>query len=1514
MSSSSSSSSRRSHDVYPMTVDEVEFFRKYRSDLVLRGINMPNRIGPQTIREQARQFIVDERDDMDGYQREISRANHAFPSENRMVHLLKVIRSLKPGYRTSTDLRGVPLGYLCARLAQSERHSNVLQGLYLSGVLRDFSTYLIDSDPSHGGNKTVYRTVDQLHVKEFPLWKVDSFDPQDRDVLYGRSANMSFEKYLEECIATKGGSDLNCFFLWESCSIARRNHAPLYLERNVFVTRTAGLSHIITRSFETTFEYGDMKYYVFIPDGLDNCFHSAVSYAYLKRYEQIFSGTRDEAFYEPGNQEEFLFESSIGDAGGDILMSPYQVKVEFIEQLLEDIEKIRLNGNNSDLPNPRGGRTKDVRRRQRVTQHGFSMYEMNRRADLLVKMGSIVPLVYRVNGSGSYPYIKNYCTANQKKGESSFLVDDLFDFVSIFLMTDTGHILDPSKHKQYVTSSVGASASSDQPNPVSGLLHAIAIYPTIMENTFKTYEEQKAFVEELEKRILLPFMDAMYTESTYCIGGESYDPAEVKRIMHEIVEIQNERYDRSLTNTLIFHTKKEQKKGSLSRQQKRYIQMRASSEQGGIHAPTDSLVIAYDIETVYNDIVDESEMKRRVWEPFHHDPSILASGDLLPIDSQIPFCVQWAPLNLKDTPSYAARKNKIDVTVRVENYTSPDIMFHPPLSDGVTHISDIILQNVRVVYGDFMLGKCVNDFLLEVARFVDQHQYRTAYCYAHNGVTFDSYIILHYSLFPVKKILKTNRGILSMSIAVPVGEDGTKSVTIHFRDTRVHIAGSLKNICKSFKVPPEWIKLDFPITMVNSRNCYHPDVLRITEPYAVNDVLCLAFIVKKLNESIMESEWEPSDIYDTRPPIVQFLTCMSMVKAATLNHFRKTFGSDDRIACHAVDLPSIRHWIQEATMGGRVGAYARSYASPFWAQIHSAFLRDDISELQSLYQSVVSEKQCMRVLDVTSLYPFAQSHFPLPTGELRYVRAAECARIIDEVYCSRCFDRRTLCEQHRNTTLDPNNPNCKNPFVIVLVHNLSVDPESRNSSIRNMCGRKLYKTGGLEYSLETPEEIMHRLGHEEQRSIQAYTHVDLYWMHVQGYTFDILCGIGWSTSYAYSDFIKPAFLKRIEAKKTGNKIQSEMLKLLYNSAFGVTTQRDICESSFITNLPENLRYRCVTDTELIQHLLQNNSAHVGPDEELDESITFPSGQTYFKKRKKKHINEFYGEQSPMHIGAAIMAYSRHVMNLVMFQCAPNLISYTDTDSVCIAEHEACHIDEKSPGLICDRDDAYMGTYKNDHNEGPHNEPNHDARVVLSLIGTKKVKVHVTLNPKGEIKIFNTFKGLNPANHMPGEKDTMHSDYVEKMITDTLFCIGLLGTAPDVTVTHWKRDLAHGISISDHPQMSKSDTYLGHSQGTRFALTPQGPIEMFIPFGHPVDREGGDLVPIRNTTNGSMADDPRRLTALCAAWKFSNPDKILNDMLEFSEKYYKHWKKKNILDDPEFISIIEIFNKAAATPY
>lgn len=570
-------------------------------------------------------------------------------------------------------------------------------------------------------------------------------------------------------------------------------------------------------------------------------------------------------------------------------------------------------------------------------------------------------------------------------------------------------------------------------------------------------------------------------------------------------------------------------------------------------------------------------------------------------------------------------------------------------------------------------------------------------------------------------------------------------------------------------------------------------------------------------------------------------------------------------------------------------------------------MKGDQAGLSQTYENMVLDQACMRVLDVTSLYPFAQSHSPLPTGELRFISARECRDVIDSVYCENCFASRTLCPRHRDTTLSDDNPNCKHPFAIVLVHKISVKEETRQASVRNMCGRKLHKSGGLEYSLETPEEIMSRLGEYEQRSVQSYTHIDLFWMERQGFTFEIICGIGWKTSYIYSEFIKPAFYKRIEAKKSGNKVLSELLKLMYNSAYGVTTQRDILESSFITTLPTHLQDRCVSDQDVVKHLLKNCAKNIGPDEELDESITFPSGQTYIKKSKKKHINEFYGEQSPMHIGAAILAHSRHIMNLVMFQYNPTLMTYTDTDSICIAECVAASPEMAHTGLICDRDDAFMGTFKNDHNEGPRGEPNSGARVVLSFIGTKKVKMHVTLNPKGEVKIYNTFKGLNPANHLPGEKGHMHPDFVDKIITDTLIHIGLLGGAPDVSVTHWKRDLAHGVHISDHPQVSRSETYLGHSQGSRIAIAPQGVTEMFVPFGHPINRSS-DFIPYIEYPSQVMRDDKRRLSALCDAWCFSDSETIVSDMLLFSEKYYAKAHERSQMDDPEYVEYVKIFDQ------
>jgi len=44
----------------------------------------------------------------------------------------------------------------------------------------------------------------------------------------------------------------------------------------------------------------------------------------------------------------------------------------------------------------------------------------------------------------------------------------------------------------------------------------------------------------------------------------------------------------------------------------------------------------------------------------------------------------------------------------------------------------------------------------------------------------------------------------------------------------------------------------------------------------------------------------------------------------------------------------------------------------------------------------------------------------------------------------------------------------------------------------------------------------------------------------------------------------------------------------------------------------------------------------------------PNGQNIFQKKKKEHLSEFFASQSPMQIGAAILSWSRHIANLVMF--------------------------------------------------------------------------------------------------------------------------------------------------------------------------------------------------------------------------------------------------------------------------
>jgi hypothetical protein len=362
---------------------------------------------------------------------------------------------------------------------------------------------------------------------------------------------------------------------------------------------------------------------------------------------------------------------------------------------------------------------------------------------------------------------------------------------------------------------------------------------------------------------------------------------------------------------------------------------------------------------------------------------------------------------------------------------------------------------------------------------------------------------------------------------------------------------------------------------------------------------------------------------------------------------------------------------------------------------------------------------------------------------------------------------------------------------------------------------------GLVYSLETMEEIIQRNGGKKViGEFTCMTNVDLYWARRQGFDFEVVGGFGFGVSMVYADLIGPAFEQRIQAKKDGNKLLSNFLKLNYNGAFGVTAQNDITDGSSIITLPEPLRDFNVLDDECKGAIAA--AKVVDASEYLTgESILLPSGQTYVKKKKFQHVAEYYCAHSPNHIGAAVLSYARHIMNLIMFNYDAEDSLYTDTDSDDVCERVA--EDLKRRGVINDSSSAPLGTLKNDHGEGNGTEP----RVFLSLFGAKKVKMHVTLNEEGEVRVFNTFKGFNPA--IPSG---MNPAYAEMVMAHSLVDIGETFTSNPVEVTSWKRDFEvnGGVQIGEHMQHMDIETYIGDCRGTVVRETDFGMVEYFIPHG------------------------------------------------------------------------------------
>lgn len=1225
----------------------------------------------------------------------------------------------------------------------------------------------------------------------------------------GRLLAFNLRTYVDMVTRASGGSDRSFLLFGEMSYITKRfevfhnRNNPVSVRRARSI-RTAGIRQVLLEDYSEEFQHREgtksMFTRVFIPGGIRNCFLACVRWAYVQscREEKSIAGL--ESMELAQDYDMLTTSDSIFEFDEDSCFKR-------IDTILERV--LRRRAKQRDI--------EDVRDYMKRYKNGFPTVELNQICALLYFEYGVEVFYWRIDSEGRWFDVVDF---------PSDVIEPAPRKLCLFQLDDQGYVLNIQQAKKEIEEEVLNSGLED--GSLGHMTHAIAVFPPpsyFIESKELSLRrtERKRFKEALDLKTS-SYFKTIYDRMFYD-GNITYEN------LAQLVQFQNHRYRLKETRTLIFDLPSFTAPKTPDPKRLCFGNVPAK----GVNTSRDALllakmnereyprvwVFAYDLETVRN----RADIQHMVYHPFRKTVLDIESYDLN--DCQIPFSFQYVGVNVDDTGNFFRRK--------IEENIKP--LVYPC---GHPRYECYLTEKPTTVYGEhFLLGECIEEALCQIAAYVHSYKGEQVYLFAVNGSKFDSLISILYHRFEMTHILKTARGVLTVSIRVPIvkpshefydyRKDDNPKVTIKLHDISLIVPGSLARLCKGFDVPKEYCKLDFPIQMINARNCYEPKIREACEAYGENDVMALGWIIRKINELIGNSIWNPCDVRSDRPPVTQFVTCMGMIRKSTKTHFDKLIPQ--QLQPRAIDIPALRTWLIQSAIGGRVTAYAKTYASKFADQILTAAVQQNTEDLKELYTLMMKEKQCMQCLDVTSLYPFVMDSCPLPMGGLHSLDATTCLKHIDMVHCDDCDTLRQLCPKHRYRWIS-NDSNLR-PFTIILVKNLKFNGDTE--SIQNLCPRKTYsvpgnKPLGVLYSLEDKEEFTTRSENKETlHEVSSYTNIDLYWMRRQGFTFDVIGGFGFSVLNIYNTFIGPAFQIRIDAKKAGNKLLSDFMKLNYNGAYGITIQQDIEQSFFLARIDDEFKNMDPLDSSVRNAIYkacqrnQNKEGLVCSEELTGEATYFPNGQGCFQKKKKEHLAEYFSEQSPMQIGSAILSYARHVGNLILFNKDPLDYSYTDTDSFCLGE-SAIDEDENLKKMIINRDDAPLGSLKNDHNENNGTEP----RIFLSLIGAKKVKCHFTLNEEGEVRIFNTFKGLHVSCDIDGKK--INPDYAEYITTKVLYDVNQRNTSEPVVVQSWRRNMAHGVSIANHLHVLDTNTYFDDHCGLLPAERPFGSLEFFVPNG------------------------------------------------------------------------------------
>lgn len=741
-------------------------------------------------------------------------------------------------------------------------------------------------------------------------------------------------------------------------------------------------------------------------------------------------------------------------------------------------------------------------------------------------------------------------------------------------------------------------------------------------------------------------------------------------------------------------------------------------------------------------------------------------------------------------------------------------------------LTDNELNKLKSYVLVFIGRDCITQFF----NFLGQSNQTDYTLIAHNSSGFDSYFPIKDG-FEIKEkgLLKTSRGILNARInnyllsetvkknirkkvneerkrkGWKVLERGAKiSQTINLKCSYQHVKTSLSKWCNNFKLPSNICKMNYEIDQITHDNFMEKENESIVDgqlipgwkPYLINDVLSLAFCIYKYNNVM-------SDLVD------EDITTHLTSSGVTFNGWRKHLQKDN-IPLHShVDLWT-RKYIRKSIKGGRVSANIQRFKSNNCSKI--------IKVLQS-HLNTSNESLLCNVSFAESLVELVQMYLKLKDKEHK----TNEEKLHDKIVSKRIEDE---LKGHISNSNYPTKLESQGEYLMAFdatslypsaMYDISSEYPKAESArkfkkeeeqeILNKFNTQTFrpKTGIFTVLFKYPNDmffqpipakdtIQNHEGKKQEiiRFRNGYCYDVLNSVDIQeivrcgGEICNIYDGIIYEENYDASPFrsyIEMLFNLRKKFKEEGNKVGDELIKLLMNSLYGKTVQKDITtlnhiwnENTLKNNFDESVKHfekindnqylikKEMTDDEFLKkNIITRKFLEKEQVKKIDEtSLIEQSSQTTSLIEQSSQTTSLM----PSHLGSFILAHSRRIMNNFILEIdgfKEKHIYYTDTDSIYISNELFSKLEEA--GYV----GGNLGQGKNDYGIGG---------IFYGLFIAPKVKYCLIIDKYGRLSEKKTFKGYN-------NDKVKVDDYIKLLAGETL----------ETEVKRpWKRSIENGIEI------------------------------------------------------------------------------------------------------------------------